>query len=93
MSINDDLATLKTLLEYETLDEWEKKAFASMRDKLERGKPLTAAQRTKVDEACKRLDVDLDRRAKNLWSSGKIPEGKPLDFPYNLHRPLRPPGK
>jgi hypothetical protein len=93
MSIKDDLATLSTILEYEALDEWEKKAFASMRDKLDQGKPLTAAQKSKVDEACKRLDVDLDRKAKNLWSSGKIPEGKPLEFPYSLNRPLKPPGR
>lgn len=90
----DDAIMLDTLLEYESsLDEWERKAFADMKEKLvDSEKGLTKSQKEKVDAAWKRLGLD-DRGSKNLWSSGKVPMGKPMDFPYNMHRPLRPPGR
>lgn len=86
---------LETLLGYETLDDWEKKAFASMKEKLQQSdRALTKGQREKVDVAWKRLGLDADTdKTVNLWSSGKVPMGKPSDFPYNLLRPLKPPGR
>lgn len=91
---DNDIVMLDTLLKQEDeLDDWEKEAFASMRKKLEKSdKSLTSAQQEKVDAAWKRLKLD-DQKCLNLWSSGKVPEGKPSDFPYNLPRPLRPPGR
>jgi hypothetical protein len=94
MGKNDDLKMLDVLLEYETLDEWEKEAFSSMKEKLAHSdKALTKLQREKVEKAWKRLGLDAEKESKNLWSSGKVPLGKPLDFPYNLTRPLKPPGR
>jgi hypothetical protein len=96
MSKDDDLKMLDVLLGYETLDEWEKEAFSGMKERLAHSdKALTKLQREKVEKAWKRLglDLDADKGSKNLWSSGKVPLGKPLEFPYNLTRPLKPPGR
>ena len=95
MGRSEDLNMLETLLEYETLDDWEKEAFAGMRDRLSKSsaeKPLTKSQREKVEGAWRRLG--LDEGASNLWSSGKIPRGKSVRLQYeDMPKPLKPPGR
>ena len=95
MSKSDDLKMLDTLLEYDTLDGWEKEAFLNMRDRLAKSdKALTKTQRGKIEQAWNRLGLDSEKGAHNLWSSGKIPMGKPIRLPYeDMPKPLKPPGK
>lgn len=91
----EDLKKLDTLLEYESLDDWEKEAFSSMREKLSQTcQKLSTSQRSKVMKAWKRLGLDADDGAKNLWSSGKVPEGNRVKLAYeSMPRPLKPPGR
>jgi hypothetical protein len=95
MDKEEDLKKLAVLLEYEGLNDWEKDAFPNMKEKLEKsGRPLTPAQRAKVDGALERLGLDLEKGSKNLWSSGKVPMGKHVVMAYeNMPKPLRPPGR
>lgn len=90
-----DLRKLDVLLSTDSLDEWEKEAFESMRQRLEKkGAALTDRQRQKVDGAWERLELDAEDGAKNLWSSGKVPAGKSIRLPYeDMPRPLKPPGR
>jgi len=96
MSKTDDINMLDTLLGYKALDDWEREAFASMKERLGKSdKGLSKLQKEKIETAWKRLGLDVEKEeSKNLWSSGKIPAGKPVRLPYeDMPRPLKPPGR
>jgi hypothetical protein len=94
MNRSDYFDMLEVLLSHEKdLDDSEKEELKKIKDGLDKKvDKITKLQREKINVVWKRLGFD-DLGVKNLWSSGKVPMGKPMEFPYNLPRPLKPPGR
>ncbi len=87
---SNDATRLARLLADDRLNEREREAFDEM---AQRGRILTARQRTWVDDVYRRLELDADE-AENLWSDGAVPVGRPVDVPEVLRvLPKRPPGR
>lgn len=88
-----DLELLKALTECDALSDKEREAFESMLVRSKGGRvELTSAQRQWVEDAYKKYDLDVE--AQNLVSSGQVPRGREVKFPFeSMPRPLKPPGR
>lgn len=90
-----DTDKLRQILHDERIRPDEETAFRSMLDTLESGRysSLTEKQRAWVDGVRARLELDAGD-AENLYSSGLVPTGRPVETPDVLRKlPMRPPGK
>lgn len=89
-----DFEMLRALVEHDGLTDKEREAFESMKARSRDGRlPLTSAQREWVKGAYKKYELDAGE-AQNLVSSGQVPRGKEVTFPFEtMPRPLKPPGR
>lgn len=89
-----DLELLKALVECDALSDKEREAFESMLGRSKGGRfELTSAQRQWVEDAYRKHDLDAGE-AQNLVSSGQVPRGREVTFPFeSMPRPLKPPGR
>lgn len=84
---------LRSLCDYDGLTDKERSAFSSMFGVVRSGKSLTSAQRDWVESSYKKYELDA-ANAQNLVSSGQVPRGKEVKFPFEtMPRPLKPPGR
>ena len=86
----------RLLLWAECLRKDEPDAFEGMLERARRGVVLTEKQTAWIEDAYKRLDLYAEEGAENLWSSGKVARGAPIETPSLLRRenpPKRPPGR
>lgn len=95
----NDKTILTALLGSGKISEEEEDAFRSMLERLDldpRGnKTLSDRQRKWANIVYDRLKLADEEPSKNLFSSGKVPKSsKPVPiFPWELNRPLKPPGR
>lgn len=88
-----DAKNVEALLEYKDLEEKDKDSLERMARKLKEGSKLTPNQSASLHKIQEKVGAKVEA-TRNLWSSGKIPMGKPVHLPYeDMPRPLRPPGK
>lgn len=85
---------LTRLLASEDLPDHEREAFQGMLERMGEWPDATLSpkQGSWARDVFERLELDVDEGAQNLWSSGKVPRGKPVETPpVLLNRPLKPP--
>lgn len=89
-----DFELLKALVEHDGLSSKEREAFESMLHRSKDGRfELSPAQRRWVEDAYRKYELDADE-AQNLVSSGQVPRGREVKFPFEtMPRPLKPPGR
>ena len=92
----DDQKLLQAVLDYSGLSDEERKAFGDMNDRLGRrhATGLSPRQREWLVKVYVRAGFDEeDTGTLNLVSSGKVPRGNVPTFPWELNKPLKPPGR
>ncbi len=88
-----DFELLRALTECDALTDKEREAFGSMFSAVKAKRELTGAQRKWAEDAYKKYELDADE-AQNLVSSGQVPRGREVKFPFEtMPRPLKPPGR
>lgn len=89
-----DFDMLKALCDHDGLTDKERSAFESMLTRMQGGRfPLTQPQRDWVESSYKKYELDAGE-SQNLVSSGQVPRGKEVTFPFEtMPRPLKPPGR
>lgn len=95
---DEDLRKLRALLDSDKLTDREIEPFANMRYQLtlhEHYPGLTDKQRSWVEDVYRRLGLDAEEGAQNLWSGGKVPRGREVEPAVGLraNRPLKPPAR
>jgi hypothetical protein len=92
--LSDD-ALLQLVLDCDRLTDADREVFEIMLGQLQTGdrRSLSIKQRQWVRDVAARLDL-MPEQALNLWSSGQVMAGRPVETPDVLRRlPKAPPGR
>lgn len=87
--ISSDVLVLEAAMEHESTSDVARKAFEDM---LQKGRPLTDAQRAWATAASRGERYEPEEKYLNMVSAGTVPRGREVELMVR-DKPLRPPGR